>query len=292
MSEPKRPVYRSIPRTLSSFPVIGMSSTVSVERKLELLEGVDAGETAIVLFDAYRCSSTVLACFAAGISGAFVKEKVVSSGGVDVATAQKLADQAGVQLILGGEFDGKPVPGGIIGNSPIDAFRHDISGALLHFQSTNFGRLFARLTRYIEDLGGAGDLFVMSFANAQATARHVREGRYERVIVAAAGFFECLAIEDMVVGGEFLHALGRPATDCDDDALAMVAAHLAFDKDDRILRGSWTARVLQELSKADDIDDVLHGRRLPAEATARLRSIVLKVEKIGQYPVIRQARTG
>ncbi|MFZ5684283.1 MAG: 2-phosphosulfolactate phosphatase [Pseudomonadota bacterium] len=285
----KRPVYRSIPRTLASFGVIGMSTTATVERKLDLLRDQPASRTGIVIFDAYRCSSTILACFAGGVTGAFVKEKVVASG-VDVPTAQRIAQQLGKKLVLGGELDGKPVPGGVVGNSPLDAFRADINDSILHFQSTNFGRIFARLTEFAAAQQPECDVFVFGFPNAGTTARAIQSGAYDRVIVAAAGFFECLAIEDLVLGGEFLSLLGRSLDELDDDALAMLAAYKAYSADQQVLQRCWTARVLEELEKTDDILDVLDGRRLPLGAVAHMSELILRVHRHEALPMIRSHR--
>lgn len=277
---PQRPIYKSIPRTLSSYTVIGMSSTPAVERKLALLAEDRDRRTAVVLFDAYRCSSTLLACFGAGIVGALIKEKAVDGSGTDLISAQQFAEAEGRELILGGELDGRPVPGGIIGNSPLDAFRHDIIGKLLYFQSTNFGRLFVRITEFADAQSSHCDLFVMGFSNGEATAKAVQAGVYERIMVAGAGFFECIAIEDMVLGGSFISALRRDLDQLDDDALAMLASYQAYAQRLDVLTNCWTARVLGELSKSEDIHDVLAGSRLPEAATARMRGMVLHVRKI------------
>jgi phosphosulfolactate phosphohydrolase-like enzyme len=256
----RRPVYLSIPRTLGGFGVVGMSSVPVVERKLALFNDLPPCRTAIIAFDAYRCSSTILACFGAGVVGAFVKEKLVIDSGVERDAAQRAAASLGRELIFGGEFDGKPIANAEIGNSPIDAFRYPLQGRLLHFQSTNFGRLLSSLTAFAERQSLQCDIFVMGFANVRAVARHISQGRYERILVAAAGFFECLALEDIVLGGAFIANLCLPGATFDDEALVMLSAYKSYFSDMSAMTKSWTARVLQELSKHDDIYDALNGQ--------------------------------
>jgi phosphosulfolactate phosphohydrolase-like enzyme len=191
--------------------------------------------------------------------------------------AQRYALQNRLQLILGGELDGKPVPGGIIGNSPIDAFAHDINGAVLHFESTNFGRLLARIWEFSRSQPDRCDIYVMSYANVAATAKAVSAGGYERIVLGAAGFFECVALEDQVLGGYLLTTMNFAAHEHDDEALAMVGVYRAYSIDETILSESWTARVLRELSKEEDISDALVGRRFPSGSMERMADIVLKV---------------
>lgn len=286
----RRPAYTLVPETLKSFRVVGMPTPTTMRTKLEMLLTDTGGSTAIVIFDALRCSSTLLACFAAGISGAFVMEKGVVGNGTSIERANEFAHQKNLRLLCGGELAGKPIPGAIVGNSPIEAWYHRdaLNGALLHFQSTNFAKVFVGSIAAARDRSIAADFYVISFSNVSATAEMVKACSYDRVFLLAAGFFECMALEDMMLGGAFAAQLDCAETEFDDDALAMLACHRALATG--AIQHGWTARVLSRLSKLEDVSDVLGQGRFPPEFSTAMAKQVLKVEFEDALPLIRVCR--
>jgi phosphosulfolactate phosphohydrolase-like enzyme len=282
----QRRIYETIPETLGTYKLVGMANADAVERKCGLLANA-SGRTAVIVYDAFRCSSTILACFAAGVVGAFVMEKGLEGSGTSIAAAKKAANELGLDLEFGGELDGRPLSEGAVGNSPINAFRLPLSNKLLHFQSTNFGRVFVRLLRFLEPDPSSG-LFVISYANCAASARYIQSSNYDRIIVACAGFYDCIALEDMVLGGKFIQSLGLAADHLDDDALAMLACYGTFGNNVNLVANTWTAKVLKRMGRYEDVADVLVGDRLPDGGLDRMASIVLKKEDFSGLAILRQ----
>ena len=284
--------FSLVPETLKSFRVFGMPTPHTLETKIKMLVSGDTDESfGIVIFDAFRCSSTLLACFAAGLSEAVVMEKGLSNRGTSVETAEEISKRRKLELIFGGELSGKPIPGGIVGNSPIEAWikRRSINGRLLHFQSTNFAKVFVRAIELTRPKMGSVDIYVISFANAELTSSIFRKKSYDRILLISAGFFECISLEDMVLGGLFTSNLGLSATAQDDDALSMLACYNSISLS--ALSHSWTARVLNRLQKQDDITDLVGCSRLPPEFVSEMSRQVLTVQYDGDTPVIRAQRS-
>jgi phosphosulfolactate phosphohydrolase-like enzyme len=240
-----------------------------------------ARRVAVVVFDAFRCSSTLLACFSAGLRAAAIMEKGINERGVSIVRAQEIANEYGCEVVFGGELHGKPIPGGVIGNSPIDGCNRTVMGGrLLHFQSTNFAKIFVDATSYSPD----AEIFVASFANAEATAETIARGSFERVYLFCGGFFDCIAAEDMHLGGRIIDTMSPAAGDLDDDSLAMLACFRAFPPE--LLIERWTARVMSRLGKAGDISDLVGGTRIPRENLQTMKSMVLKVAYFNGVPLI------
>jgi len=283
-----RQTYDAIPRALDTYKIIGISTPASGALKIDmLLNHGEARRQAIVVLDAFRCSSTLLASFSAGAWGAVIKEKGVDRG-VPIDVAEALAARNGLTLQLGGELHGKPVPGGIIANSPLEAcLTAELEGCLLHFQSTNFARIFIDLVEFAARCRAETDLYVISLANAVGTATALNRMGYDRVIVASGGFYEGVALEDVVAGGGFIDALGWDEAQIDDEAKTMVAAHRCYAGDPGIFHTSWTAKVLTKIGRGADIGDIVEGGRIPPEHQARMSALVLCVRYLDETPILR-----
>jgi phosphosulfolactate phosphohydrolase-like enzyme len=285
----QRVVYAAIPKTLNSYRIIGMSTPRNVELKLGMLrEHGENQRTAMVVFDAFRCSSTLLAAFSAGADGAMIMEKGICERGTSIPQAQAVCSKLERDLVLGGEFHGKPVPGGVIGNSPIDALSNpELKGRLLHFQSTNFARAFVDLINYARDAQAIADLYVISYLNARATALSINKAAYQRILVVCGGFYDCLALEDMLLGGLLISHLGTPLPQIDDEALTMLATHHAFSHNKTLYESCWTGRVLSTIGKGLDLADIAGVTRFSSTQMDAMRGIVLKVEYVDDVPIIR-----
>jgi phosphosulfolactate phosphohydrolase-like enzyme len=221
----------------------------------------------------------LLAAFSAGLRAALIKEKGLDDRGTSLEDAHIVAESLGCTLFLGGELNGKPVPGGIIGNSPLIAANcNSLKGNVLHFQSTNFARTFIDMFELISLCVNPIDIYVISFANINCTAATLKHGSYSRFFLACGGFYESLSLEDMALGGSLVAALSEPRETLDDESLAMFACYQYALLQPDILENTWTARVLHAISKGSDVLDILHPSRLPEPIMEKMSRIVLKVE--------------
>ena len=259
----KRPVYQSIPRVLSGYRLVGMSTLQAFRKKTEFLPAPGTRRTAVVVLDAFRCSSTLLACFSSGVAAAVLQEKGLPSG-TSSSSARALADAWGLELVLGGELHGKPVPGGIVGNSPIDACDSGrLNNRLLHFQSTNFAKVFVEVCEYAAAASPGMDVYVIGFPNVGATAKRVISGHYDAIYVVCAGFYDCLALEDMILAGSLISRIAPHENTIDDEALAMLGCYRTYQDDVDRYKNSWSGRILQHLGKWTDVDDIVDANQLP-----------------------------
>ncbi len=281
--------YTLVPLALSSFRVFGMSTPSTIDIKAPMLfHDGSSPPTAVVVFDAFRCSSTLLACFARGLHAAVLSEKGQSAAGTTIGKAEQLAQELKCKLILGGELHGRAVSGGVVGNSPIESCTAILDDRkLLHFQSTNFARSFNKITDYVhQQREGLVEIFVISYANAAITAQLIQSSGYERIIAVCGGFFDCMAIEDMTLGGRFISELGIDDGDLDDDSLAMLACYRALNPTPALVGGGWAGRVLRHIGKAEDIWDVIGTSRLPQHQRRRMSNLILQVRWIHGTPMI------
>lgn len=282
-----RPSYKTIPDTLKTYSAIGLPTPSAIELKTKLLRDELEGNVAIVIFDALRCSSTLLASFSSGVVGAVIQEKGLESDGTSIQDALKIAKTFNAELIFGGELHGKPIHDGIVGNSPSFACNSpELTGKFLHFQSTNFGKAFGDMVKFSRSESFKSDIYVMSFLNCTATANRINSGDYEKIFVVCGSFFDCMSIEDMVLGGQLLFDLGLPIDKMDDDALAMYACYQSFGKNKVALERGWTARVLNELGKFEDVLDVLDSTRLPNHYVERMKKTILHVNHVDFVPIL------
>lgn len=275
-----------------SFKAVGMPTPGAVERKEVLLKPNFAWEhIAVVISDTIRCSSTLLAALAVGVRAVTVSTKGGDEG-TTAAEARRVARLLDVEMVLGGELHGRPVEGGLIGNSPREVQRAGLVGKHLHFQSTNFGAAFTQLMPRVARFGEAGGratVYVGAFANLRALAREVGARHYDRVFVVTGGFYESASFEDMVFGGDLLELLEIPTQEMDDEARLMVAsaimAHCSVERA-ALLRTDWIARCLTVFGMQDDIAAAVTGDGINPTIYSLMRRIVPTVELYGGVPVI------
>ncbi|MGB0064869.1 MAG: 2-phosphosulfolactate phosphatase, partial [Terracidiphilus sp.] len=273
------------------FYAVGLPTPGAIGRKREILMPSRPGERlVIVVADVVRCSSTLLACFGAGLQSATIGVK--SGGGTSRQQADLIGAALGAEVIGGGEVNGQPIPGGLIGNSPVQASRIAWKGKHLHFKSTNFGAAFARvheLAREIRRRGGQVDVIVGSLANCAAIVRRIVSRHYDRVFVATGGFYESASEEDMIFGGDVFTGLGCVADDMDDEARLMLFAAQALPGTEARrahLHTNWIGRALDRFGMADDIDAIVTGRGLSRDIQRAMATIILEVVTAMGEPVI------
>lgn len=285
-------LHPEVERIGRSFRVIGMSTPATIARKSALLlTPTRPGERIVAVgADVVRCSSTVATLLAAGAAAVMVHEK--HGRGPSLDEAARIAGALGTDLVTAGELHGRPIPGGIIGNSPRDAARADVAGRTVLFASTNFGAAFMELTAWaseFERAGGAVEIVVLTLANVDAVAAWIVANAFDRIAIGLGGFYDVVSEEDVVLAGDLIHRLSVPFTELDDEARLMVAAALAAgDQGDRLagMRTNWIGRALAHFGMEADLATVLMGEGLPVEVRQRLAALVPVVTFIDGIPVI------
>ena len=284
-------LHPSVVTAARSFYAIGLPAPGAIARKRDILMPSGPGERrVIVVADIVRCSTTLMTCFGAGLQSATVGVK--SGGGTARAQADLIGAAIGAEVVAGGELNGQPIPGGLIGNSPVQAARVRWAGKHLHFNSTNFGAAFAgvhTLAQEIRARGGQVDIVIGCLANSAAIVRRIEAQRYDRVCVATGGFYENASEEDMLFGGDIFTGLGCTPEEMDDEArLMQFAAQACPDAEARLahLHSNWIGRALDRFGMGEDVDAIVTGRHLPSEVYAAMATIVPEVVSVFGEPVI------
>jgi phosphosulfolactate phosphohydrolase-like enzyme len=274
------------------FRAAGLPSPEAIERKAGLFTPNFVGERlCVVASDVVRCSTTILTALAAGAAAVTITVKG-SECGTAPSEAKRVATLLDLPLVFGGELHGRPIEGGVIGNSPREVKASSVRNTLLHFQSTNFGAAFTGVVPRIKSFnesGGLAKLLIGSFANIEALAGTVDGFHYDRIFVACGGFYNSASFEDEVFGGELLNLLNIDPHETDDEARLMIAgALLAGSMGKRIdhFQTNWIGRALQQFGMAGDIAAVVSGDGINPTIYERMRSIVPFLEFVDGIPVI------
>ena len=284
-------LHPSVVKAARSFYAIGLPAPGAIERKREILMPARSGEKLVVVVaDAVRCSSTLLAAFGAGLQSATVGVK--SGGGTSREQAERIGAALGAEVVSGGELNGHPIPGGLIGNSPIQAAQVAWTGKHLHFNSTNFGAAFTRVHALAQDIRGRGgrvEILVGSLSNSAAIVRRIAAQPHDRLGLALGGFYESASAEDMIFGGDVLAGLVCRAEDLDDEAqLMLFAAQALPGAEARLahLHTNWIGRALRAFGMEDDVDAIVTGKNLPGDVYAAMADITPEVVTVFGEPVI------
>ena len=275
-----------------SFVAIGMPSPQSIRNKGVLLTPTFEGErVCVVAADVVRCSTTILTALAAGAAAVTVTVKG-GERGTTASDARRVAELLELPMVFGGELNGRPIEGGVIGNSPREVKAHSISNTLLHFQSTNFGAAFSELTPLVDSFNQSASvakMFIGSLANIEALAREVEGFRYDRIFIGCGGFYENASFEDEVFGGELLRLLNIDWFKADDEArLMMASALVAPSSQDRMdhLQSNWIGRALAHFGMGGDIAAIISGEGIDPAIYRRMRTIVPRLQFVEGIPVI------
>ena len=284
----KRLAYPTIPDTLRSFRGVGASTPMALTSKLDIFLGHHArARTALILFDAFRCSSTLIAAFSNGARAALIHEKGIDDEGRSLSAARGVSQALGCDVVFGGELNGAPIDGGCIGNSPLACLAaNELTGNLLYFRSTNLGRAWVEMVSAVERHQADATIFLVSFENAAATARHIIEGEFNFFFFGSGGFFENVAFEDLALGGKVIDSLNLSIDDLDDEATSMFASHLLARSQPYLLTQTWTARVLRAIHKYDDVHHILHPEVFPEPHKTRMKETIIGSEKIAGETVL------
>lgn len=285
-------LHPAVERLGKGFRVIGMATPSAVARKTRLILSPDfAGEKVVlVVADAVRCSTTILATLAAGAAAMTISEK--NGRGPSPSEAEEIAADLGLDMVLAGELHGQPIPGGVLGNSPREVRPAAVRGKLVAFHSTNFGAAFLEAAAWAAEFaarGGEPSLAVASFANAPAVSRWLRRRCFHRIGIATGGFYDVVSHEDVVVAGDVIASLRLPQELLDDEARVMVGAASALPtSQDRLasFTTNWIGRSLQHFGMIDDVAAAVTGRGMAPRLWRAMRRLVPVVVRVGPTPVI------
>ena len=154
-----------------------------------------AGGVAVVI-DVLRATTTMIHALAAGCTA--VRPCAEVEEAQDLAGAMRAG-----RVLLGGERDGKPLPGFDVGNSPKEYTAARCRGAALVLTTSNG-------TRALLHAAGAARVLVAAFVNYSAVCEQLRrEARPIHIVCAGDG--GAVALEDALLAGalvDFLADLG------------------------------------------------------------------------------------
>lgn len=291
---PNHKIHTNISDVVKNYKSVGMSTPFITANKCKMILHDDFIENriAFVIIDAIRCSSTILACFGAGAKAITIMVKG-GERGTKPSEAQEIGKQLGLDFLLGGELNGLPIPDGIIGNSPTEAAQcKELANKHLHFQSTNFGSSFTEVAEQAKafiNVGGNADIYVASFVNAQAVAKEIALADYDKVYIVCGGFYNCVSMEDDIVGGMILNELGFGYNDMDDEARMMLSLFRDFntpEKQFEVLRTNWISSSLSCFGKEADVKTVLTGEGIDQPIWQEMANMVPMVKWQNNVPVI------
>lgn len=240
--------------------------------EFEALRGRDLSDSACVVFDVLRATSTIVTALARGA------ESVLPVATIEEALRVHSAD---AKILLAGERNGLRITaaqtGGVnfdLGNSPREYTATVVRGRRIVTTTTNGTRAFAACRKARNVLAGA-------FLNLNSTAQHLARLNASRVIFICAGTGEGMAFEDGLGAGALCHCLLALELELEMDDSAQIAAdvYAAHESDlEGAMRKSSNARRLLSLPELrDDVSFCLSENLFPivvaADASGELRRI-------------------
>jgi phosphosulfolactate phosphohydrolase-like enzyme len=224
--------------------------------------------TAVVIIDVLRATTTWTAIAAAGARAIRIAVKDYANDRV-----LPVPDDTWLQA---GEKDGKPMPGGVIGNSPTEVKGEVFRGASVVFYSTNGARAVQAAA------GFSDNVYLACLPNIEATCRAIAADGIRNVVFIAGGFYGAATLEDTVCAGRGLKWLVdlqvlSPLL-IDDEARMAIAAADAFDDGQLMiatLLGAQVGKLLARIGRAADVEAVVNGRGIDPAVWAGMRSTVL-----------------
>jgi len=175
------------------------------------------GKTAVVI-DVLRASTTITSALLNGakdvVPVATVEFAVKISGGM-----------FGGQTLLGGERNTKKIEGFALGNSPLEYTKEIVEGKSIVFYSTNGSKAIVKAKF-------AGSMFICSFLNIKAVAKHLINID-DSVEILCAGKNGLFSLEDSVCAGRLVNEINKLNKDVmlSDSSRGAIALHKSFGKD-------------------------------------------------------------
>jgi 2-phosphosulfolactate phosphatase len=197
-------------------------------------------ERTVVVIDVLRASSTIITALSSGA------REVIPAATVE--SAMKIAGNLGPdQAVLGGERNGRIIPGFDLGNSPAEYVGSRVQGKSIIFSSTNGSQAMVK-ARY------AAELAIGAFINMGAVAAVVRE-RPRDFVILCSGRNGGFSLEDAVCAGMLI---ARVAEDQEpvmsDSAVAAMSLYRSLGRGIlKMMRTSDHGKYLEEIGFGGDI---------------------------------------
>lgn len=194
----------------------------------------------VVALDVLRASSTIITALGNGA------REVIPA--LTVESAMKIAGNLGPeQALLGGERNGRIIPGFDLGNSPAEYSGPKVQGRSIIFTSTNGSQAMVKARH-------AAELMIGAFINMSAVASLVRE-RPRDFVVLCSGRNGGFSLEDTVCAGMLIVRVAeKQDASMSDSAVAAVTLYRKFGRGIlRMMRNSDHGRFLGEAGFGADI---------------------------------------
>lgn len=232
--------------------------------------------TAVVVIDVLRATTTLSAVAAAGASGIHVAIKPTDGSNPFESPPPQLGP-----WVCGGEENGKPITGGVIGNSPRDVTTSLVEGKYVKFVSTNGARAVDQAVNL-----GFCDIYIACLANIAVTLKAAIANGAERILFAAGGFYQTTTYEDTFcigIGTAELIKLGfaDELTCCDEAVLALRLAENYPHANDFLhaLQRRQVPLLLNAIGLGHDVTAVITGDGVDTNIWTRMRRTVVRYER-------------
>ncbi len=178
--------------------------TILTPAELPALANHDLSDTACVVFDVLRATSTFVTALHHGASAIIPVSEIAEA----VARRQQKPD-----VLLAGERGGVRISaaqsGGFdfhFGNSPREFTADKVHGKTIVSTTTNG-------TRALRACAGANQIMAASFLNLSATAKFLTKSQPEKILLICAGTANSVALEDVLAAGALTDLLADELTD-------------------------------------------------------------------------------
>jgi 2-phosphosulfolactate phosphatase len=229
---------------------------------------------AVFVADVLRATSTMLAVAASGAHAIAIGVKSTSGGEFPKPPASMS------NVLFGGEKDGKALPGGEIGNSPMAVRPNQFCGKSLYFFSTNGARAVVAASTLANS-----EIFIVSMANIDETVDAAILTGCNSFVVVNGGFYQAATIEDQVCAGRIFEALIQRGAlsppELDDEARMAHVTAQAFQCNICLLNtlhGQQVARLLSAVGRQNDVDAVITGKGIHPQIWCAMKRTVLRHE--------------
>lgn len=200
----------------------------------------------IVVIDVLRASNTIITALNNGA------KEVVPVGSVEFAVKVS-GGMFGGQTLIGGERNTKKIDGFALGNSPLEYTPDVVAGKSIVFFTTNGSKAVVK-AKFAENL------FVCSFANLTAVAKHL-VGLNQDFEILCAGKNNSFSLEDAVCAGALISKIVnlKGNIELNDTANASVVLKKSFGKSTlNMLKSTQHGQLLMENQFEEDIKYCSH----------------------------------
>ena len=173
----------------------------------------DLRETACVVFDVLRATSTIVTALHNGAKAVVPVSEIAEALAFKNSECRMRNTES---ILIGGERDGLKIraaqSGGTdfdLGNSPRECTPEKVSGRTIVSTTTNG-------TRALRACAGAKTVLAGSFLNLTATAEFIRRQQFENVLLVCAGTGDKSALEDVLAAGALIELLRVLGVECGD----------------------------------------------------------------------------